>query len=87
MTAVVCSSLSAFIAARITDKMYGHLKVTIMVFLGISSLFFLWFLLLTTKVIYPTLGKQINMTKMHICKCNSNNFSCMLLRGIDVAEE
>lgn len=57
VTAVVCSSASAFIAARITDKVYGHLKVTIMVLLGISSVFFLWFLLLTTKVIYPTLGQ------------------------------
>ncbi|MPC16286.1 Disrupted in renal carcinoma protein 2 [Portunus trituberculatus] len=57
VTAVVCSSVTAFIAARITDKVYGHLKVTVITLLAISSVFFLWFLLLTTKVIYPTLGQ------------------------------
>ncbi|XP_063873122.1 uncharacterized protein LOC135107335 isoform X1 [Scylla paramamosain] len=57
VTAVVCSSITAFIAARITDKVYGHLKVTVIALLAISSVFFLWFLLLTTQVIYPTLGQ------------------------------
>lgn len=63
VTAVVCSSVTAFIAARITDKVYGHLKVTVIALLAISSVFFLWFLLLTTQVIYPTLGEWCNGNK------------------------
>ncbi|XP_042210672.1 mucin-2-like isoform X2 [Homarus americanus] len=57
VTAVVCSSLAAFITARITDKVYGHLRVTIIGFLVLSSLFFLWFLLLSTQVIVPSLAQ------------------------------
>nr|XP_053630818.1 uncharacterized protein LOC128687385 [Cherax quadricarinatus] len=57
VTAVSCSSVAAFITARITDKVYGHLRVTIMGFLVLSSIFFLWFLLLTTEVIVPSLAQ------------------------------
>lgn len=66
VTAVVCSGVTAFIAARITDKVYGHLKMTVIVLLGISSVFFLWFLLLTTQVIYPTLGKFSNRNRTYL---------------------
>lgn len=57
VAAVLCSGLAAFITARITDKVYGHLKITIIGLLLASSLFFLWFVLLSTGVIEPNLAQ------------------------------
>ncbi|KAK4294091.1 hypothetical protein Pmani_033260 [Petrolisthes manimaculis] len=57
VTAVVCSCVASFITARVTDKMYGHLRLTVIGLLGLSSVFFLWFLLLSTRVITPNLGQ------------------------------
>lgn len=55
VTAVLCSGIAAFITARITDKVYGHLKITIIGLLAASSIFFLWFVLLSTGVVTPSL--------------------------------
>lgn len=56
VTAVVTCCAASFVAARVADKMYGHLRVTVIGLLGLSSVFFLWFLLLSTRVITPSLG-------------------------------
>lgn len=67
VTAVVCSAIAAFINARITDKVYGHLRVTIIGLLVLSSVFFLWFLLLSTQVIVPSLGQVYAAVAGGVC--------------------
>ncbi|CAL4067335.1 unnamed protein product, partial [Meganyctiphanes norvegica] len=51
------SGIAAFITALISDKLYGHLRVTICGLLAASSACFLWFLLLVLQVIEPTIGQ------------------------------
>lgn len=58
VTAVVICCAACFVTARVADKMYGHLRVTVIGMLGLSSVFFLWFLLLSTRVITPNLGNK-----------------------------
>ncbi|ROT84167.1 hypothetical protein C7M84_022662 [Penaeus vannamei] len=55
VVAVCVSSVAAFVIARITDKMYGHLRVTIIGLLLASAACFLWFVLISTGVIEPSL--------------------------------
>ncbi|XP_042858768.1 solute carrier family 49 member 4 homolog [Penaeus japonicus] len=55
ISATLSASVAAFVAARLTDKMYGFLKVTILGLLATSFAFFLWFFYLSTGVIAPTL--------------------------------
>ncbi|XP_047482992.1 solute carrier family 49 member 4 homolog [Penaeus chinensis] len=55
VVAVCMSSVAAFVIARITDKMYGHLRVTIIGLLLASAACFLWFVLISTGVIEPSL--------------------------------
>nr|XP_027216575.1 disrupted in renal carcinoma protein 2 homolog [Penaeus vannamei] len=56
ISSVVGASVSAFVAARLTDRIYGHLKVTIIGLLAASFAFFLWFFFLSTGVVEATLG-------------------------------
>ncbi|KAL7636258.1 UNVERIFIED_CONTAM: hypothetical protein RMT77_013016 [Armadillidium vulgare] len=55
ITAALLSGLTSFLVARMTDILYGYLKITIICLLLISSLFFLWYILLLQEVIEPTL--------------------------------
>lgn len=55
ITAVVLSCCTAFIAARVTDVLYGHLKITCVVLLLGAATCFLWFLLLSVGAIAPDL--------------------------------
>ncbi|XP_018013542.1 uncharacterized protein LOC108670588 isoform X2 [Hyalella azteca] len=55
MAAVLLSCATAFIAARITDLIFGYLKLTIIVLLALASVCFLWFLLISVGVIPSSL--------------------------------
>nr|XP_027217845.1 disrupted in renal carcinoma protein 2 homolog [Penaeus vannamei] len=57
ISSVVGASVSAFVAARLTDRIYGHLKVTIIGLLAASFAFFLWFFFLSTGVVEATLAQ------------------------------
>lgn len=57
ISSVVGASVSAFVAARLTDRIYGHLKVTIIGLLATSFAFFLWFFFLSTGVVEATLAQ------------------------------
>ncbi|XP_063591919.1 uncharacterized protein LOC134769007 [Penaeus indicus] len=57
ITAALTSSVAAFVAGILTDRIYGHLKVTIIGLLAASFAFFLWFFFLSTGVIEATLAQ------------------------------
>ncbi|XP_037787936.1 solute carrier family 49 member 4 homolog [Penaeus monodon] len=57
ISAALSASVTAFIAARLTDRVYGHLKVTVIGLLAASFSFFLWFFFLSTGVIEATLAQ------------------------------
>lgn len=54
---VSVSGIAAFLTAVISDRLYGHLRITVICLLAASSACFLWFLLLILNVIHPTLGQ------------------------------
>ena len=47
------SAIGGFIVARLTDKFYGHLRVSIIVLYCLSAIFFYLFLLIVFEVIPP----------------------------------
>ncbi|KAF2350283.1 Major facilitator superfamily domain, partial [Trinorchestia longiramus] len=53
LASILTSCLTAFIAARITDLIFGHLKRTIIVLLTLASFCFFWFLLISANAIKP----------------------------------
>ncbi|XP_063591764.1 solute carrier family 49 member 4 homolog [Penaeus indicus] len=57
ISSALSASVAAFVAARLTDKIYGHLKVTIIGLLAASFAFFLWFFFLSTGVVEATLAQ------------------------------
>ncbi|XP_047483564.1 solute carrier family 49 member 4 homolog isoform X1 [Penaeus chinensis] len=55
ISASLSASVAAFFAARMTDRIYGHLKDTVISLLAASFAFFLWFFFLSTGVVEATL--------------------------------
>ena len=66
LSGTLASGLLALVVGRMTDLVYGYIKLTLLVFLAINLAFFYWFFLLSWGSITVTTCKSCRRRLRHV---------------------